>query len=171
MSVLPEPGDFFACSTGGQGGILIGLAERFAGAARRYAGYQHAGIYVGGGKIVQAEPGGATEVPVTAHKLMLWSTGILPLTDQQRHLIVLAARSRIGVPYSWLDYGAIGLHRFHVPVPGLRDYIAGDGHMQCAQMVDWCWQQGGVQLWDDKRWPGYVMPSDLAAVLLDRRGA
>jgi cell wall-associated NlpC family hydrolase len=169
-TVLPEPGDFFTCSTGGQGGVLIAAAQRFAGAARRYAEYEHAGIYVGGGKIVQAEPGGATEVPVGGHKLMTWSTGVLPLTDEQRRLIVLAARSKVGVPYSWLDYAAIGLHRFHIPAPGLREYLAADGHMQCAQLVDWTWQQGGVQLFKG-RWPGYVMPSDLAAVLLDRRGA
>lgn len=157
--VIPEPGDICACDVGGLGGKAIEVAQRLSGAGQ-WAKYAHTFMYTGDGKIIQAEPGGAVIVPLTGRRLMLWSTGTIKLTGVQRTAFVAAARSKVGTPYSWLDYGALFAHTLSLPVPGLRDFIADSGHMQCAQLDDWLWQQGPqpFQLFADKRWNGYVMP-------------
>src|SRR5258708_35416147 len=95
---------------------------------------------------------------------MLWSTGAVPLTGTQRTAICLAARSYIGVGYSWADYMAIAAHRLHIPSPGLRDFIADSSHMICSQLGDKCYADAGVHLFSGIG-PGYGTPADLAAVI------
>jgi cell wall-associated NlpC family hydrolase len=162
----PLPGDFACVSIGGQGGKLIRLGEELNGDA--FAQYQHAFIYVGGMR-VEAEPGGARAVqmtvPVTPGQATAWSTGKIPLTQQQRDAICAAARGYIGTGYSWLDYAAIAARRLRLPVPGLKAYIASTGHMICSALVDRTYQDAGVQLFDDHRWNGYVTPADLAGLI------
>jgi cell wall-associated NlpC family hydrolase len=160
----PEPGDFAVVSVGGTPGRLIGLGERLNGAAA-FSEYQHAFIYVGNGQVVQAEPAGAAYASVSPHTKTLWSSGRIPLTASQRSAISRAARGYVGTPYSALDYLAIALHHWHLPIPHLRGYIASTGHMICSQLVDRCYQDAGVQLFADERWNGYVTPADLARLV------
>ncbi|MGW9433129.1 hypothetical protein ACWHA1_35035 [Streptomyces decoyicus] len=87
------------------------------------------------------------------------------LTEQQRTDICAAATRYVGVPYSFLDYLAIATHRFHLPVPGLRRYVASTRHMICSQLVDRCYLDAGVHLFADGRWPGYVTPMALHHLL------
>ena len=89
--------------------------------------------------------------------------------SDQRDAIV-AAGLKYGnahVGYSAADYFAIAAYRFKVGilVPGLKAYVGSSKHMICSQLVDQCYQYAGVQLFDDKRWPGYVTPGDLADLL------
>lgn len=174
--ITPEPGDFAVVAVGGAGGVLIGLGERLNGDA--FSAYQHAFVYVGDGYVIEAESGGARRRQVngwpdrpefvTPGQLTAWSTGQLgPLTPSadQRTRICAAAEGYVGTPYSWLDYFAIAAHRLHLPVPGLKGYIASTGHMICSQLVDQCYADAGVHLFADGRWPGYVTPADLAALI------
>jgi hypothetical protein len=87
------------------------------------------------------------------------------LTDEQRAAVAGAARGYVGVGYSFLDYAAIAAHRFRLPIPWLRKYVASSKHLICSALVDKCLQDAGVQLWDDGRWNGYVTPADLAALI------
>jgi cell wall-associated NlpC family hydrolase len=161
------PGDFAVTSVAGTTGRLISLGERLCGDG--FTQYDHALIYTGDGHIVEAEPGGARCRAITdancGYQLCEWSTGLVPLTTAQRTAVCAAARSYIGTPYSWPDYAALAAHHLHLPAPGLRAYIASTGHMICSQLVDQCYQDAGVHLFADGRWPGYVMPSDLAGLL------
>ncbi len=167
---LPEPGDFACVSVGGPGGALIGLGERMAGAG--FSAYEHAFVYVGGMLVVEAEPHGARLRKLGAFEahgqVTLWSTGAIDLTDAERAKICTAARFRVGIGYSALDYLAIGLHHAGIPAPGLRRFIASGHRLTCAQLIDDCYADAGVRLFDDGRWAGYVMPSDLAE-LIERR--
>ena len=158
----PQPGDFACVSIGGEGGRLIALGERLNGDA--FTQYQHAFIYIGDGRIIQAEPGGAVSAPLGGYGNIAWSSARWPLTAAQRVKVVAAATVRLGTPYSWLDYWAIGMHRLHVPAPGLKAFIASTRHMICSQLVDQCYADAGVHLFADGRWPGYVTPADLAGV-------
>lgn len=128
--------------------------------------------------IVQAEPGGAQEVPWPYENVPhLWSTGILPPCPLAANAAMHYAgfeptgmaggwrKVREGVPYSFLDYVAIETHALHIPGPGLRSYIASTGHQICSQLTDQCRLDGGSHLFSDGRWPGYVSPLDIGLLL------
>ena len=163
MTAFPQPGDFAVVSAGGIAGPLISFGEWLNGDG--FGEWEHAFLYVGGGDIIQAEPGGASERPLTGHAHTLWSSDAIPLTDPQRHAICAAAEGYLGIPYSFLDYAALAAHRLHLDVPGLRAYISDTGHMICSQLVDQCYADAGVHLFADGRWPGYVTPASLASLI------
>lgn len=158
----PMPGDYCCVSMGGPGGKLVALGEKLAGDA--FTQYQHAFIFIGAGRIVEAEPGGAVAATLGAYGDMLRSTGKITLTREQRLAICAAARGYIGTPYSWLDYAAIALHSLHIPAPHLKAYIASTGHMICSQLVSRCYFDAGVPLFPGE-WTGYNTPADLAALI------
>ncbi|MER8186950.1 hypothetical protein [Kitasatospora sp. NPDC094015] len=133
--------------------------------------FEHAFVLVDDDHLVEAQPGGAELRPASVYRdhPMLWSTGIVPLTDEQRGAVVAAALGYQGVPYSFADYAALAAHRFHLPVgPLIKGYVASTKHMICSQLVDQCYHDAGVRLFRDGRWSGYVTPADLANRLTGR---
>lgn len=127
-----------------------------------FADYEHAfvctAVFEEYAEVIQAEPNGADASWYELDKVR-WSN--FDLTDEQRTDIVYAAEDYIGTPYSFLDYLAIFAHHLRIPIPHLQRYIASTGHMICSQLVDQCYQDAGVHLFNDHRWPGYVTPGDL----------
>jgi hypothetical protein len=172
MNELIQPGDFACVKIISTPGRLITVGEWLDGSGSAASAYDHAFIYVGMGDeksprgyVIGAQPSGARLDPMAAYDHRgdaLWSSGKIPLTQEQRDKIVASALACKGVGYSYADYLAIAAHRFHVPAPGLREYIASSRHMICSQLVDYCYQQAGVQLFTDNRWDGFVTPADLA---------
>ncbi|WTU05181.1 hypothetical protein OHV05_16070 [Kitasatospora sp. NBC_00070] len=151
---------------GGRGGRLIRIGQWLNGDG--FADWEHAFVHVGNGELVEAQPGGAELRPLSVYdgRPIRWSSGRIPLTDDQRRAVVAAARRYIGTPYSAADYFALAAHRFHLPVGLLiGKYVADSGHMICSQLVDQCYWDAGVHLFADGRWPGYVTPADLAGLL------
>ncbi|MGF1427857.1 hypothetical protein [Kitasatospora sp. LaBMicrA B282] len=133
-----------------------------------FADYEHAFILVGDDEVVEAEPGGARQVPLSTYggHQTLWSSDRIALTSDQRVAIIAAARRYLGVPYSFLDYAALATHRLRLPGGGLvKGYVADTRHQICSQLVDQCYQDAGIHLFSDGRWPGYVTPADLARVI------
>jgi cell wall-associated NlpC family hydrolase len=163
--ITPQPADFFLAPISGLGGKAIRFGEFLNG--QGFLKVQHAGIYMGNDYTVEAYPGGAIHGNIKrfAPDSLVWSTGLIELTSEQRLSIVAAAMRYIGVPYSELDYLAIAAHRFHIPAPHLREYIASTKHMICSQLVDQCYEDGGVHLFNDGGWPGYVDPGALFHLL------
>ncbi|MFH8681773.1 hypothetical protein [Streptomyces lydicus] len=160
----PLPGDIGLTQISGASGRLIRFGQWINGDG--FADYEHAFLVLPDDQVLEAEPGGARIRPLTdyggANVLYVWPEG---LTERQRAGICTAASRYVGVPYSFLDYAAIATHRFHVPVPGLRRYIANTRHMICSQLVDQCYLDAGVHLFADGRWPGYVTPMALYQLL------
>lgn len=158
-----QPGDTVLVQIEGAVGRAIEFGQWLNGDG--FTVFEHAAMYLGGGMVVEAEPGGAREVPLSEYdgRAQFWSTGHMALTGQQRGAVVAAALKYAAarVPYSFLDYDALAVHRLRIPVPGLRRYIADTGHMICSQLVDQCYADAGVHLFKDGRWPGYVTPGDL----------
>jgi len=162
----PRPGDFAVVRMSGTVGRLIRLGQWLNGDG--FADYEHAFVLVTEDALIEAEPGGAQQSPLADYqgRPMRWSTGHIRLTDDQRAAIVAAARHRVGVPYSFLDYFALAAHRFRLPGSRLlKHYVADTRHMICSQLVDQCYHDAGVNLFTDGRWPGYVTPADLARLL------
>ncbi len=131
----------------------------------KFTQYTHAVIRVSNDILVEAAPGGARTVSISHYPVgqMTWSSW--PLTDEQRAKVSVASYACVGTPYSYLDYVALAAHRLHIPAPHLRAYIESSRHMICSQLVDYTYQQAGVAMFEDNRWPGYVTPADLAEVL------
>lgn len=161
----PQPGDFFLVPMAGVVGVGIRFGQWLNGDGFRSV--QHAGIFLGHGLTIEAMPGGAIEGDISRYDpdSVVWSTDLVVPTDTQRGDILAAALRYKGVPYSFLDYAAIGAHRFGVKTPKLQKYIEASGHMICSQLVDRAYELGGYQLFDDGRWHGDVTPADLDVLL------
>ena len=158
---MPIPGDFCVVATPGIMARLIRLVTRST--------VNHAFILVAPGRIIEADPGGAREVPLSNYDGMFQVWSDQDLSPTVRAAIVEAARSHAavdghpGAGYSWVDDACIGLtHIFgiHVP-PWVRTRLADPSRLECAQLVDVSDLEAGVHLWDDGRLPGDVAPSDL----------
>ncbi|MFE9428947.1 hypothetical protein ACFYNO_39060 [Kitasatospora sp. NPDC006697] len=162
----PRPGDFAVVRMAGTVGRLIRFGQWLNGDG--FADYEHAVVLVDDDALVEAEPGGAVQSPAGEYRdrPVRWSTGHVDLTEEQRAAVVAAAHRYVGVPYSFLDYLALAAHRFRLPGSGLlKHYVADTRHMICSQLVDQCYQDAGVNLFTDGRWPGYVTPADLGRLL------
>jgi hypothetical protein len=158
----PKPGDIGLVAIPGTGGKLI-RALQWAN-ADGWSEWQHAFTCVGWGKVIEAMPGGARQAPVGHYNEdeILW----LRCPPQYGVAVAQAALGMIGTPYSFLDYGALALHRFRIPAPHLRAYIETSKHQICSQLADRAALLGGWYIFDDGRWPGYVTPNDLVRVAL-----
>jgi hypothetical protein len=171
----PRPGDFLVVPVLGDVGKAIELGQFLTG--QKFKPYEHAEVYIGEpdanapyGYTASAYPNrqGIQALPYAPKDMAgsLWSSGLIDLTDFQRTAIVHWCLNHPKVAYSALDYLALALHRFRIPAPGLRDFIADTGHQICSQYADEAYNAAGVHLFNDNRWPGYVMPIDLAELLL-----
>jgi uncharacterized protein YycO len=160
---MSDPGlaDFILVHIPGQGGKIIQMLQFLDGTG--YSDYEHVALYIGGGVVIEMASGGiqADKVAKYDDRPHRWSTGKIPLSNQQRNGIVSAGQEYLaaGTGYSWEDYAALALRHFHIPAPGLQKYIASTGHMICSQLIAACYRDGGAPLYD--RWTGYVTPGDL----------
>lgn len=159
----PKMGDFGLITGRDPVGRLIRLGEWVNGDG--FSLFSHAIVLLDDNTILEAEPGGARIRPVTEYPVgdVTWSDW--PLTDAERSLVVIRARSLLDTPYSFLDYAALATHRLHIPAPGLHSYIASTHHMICSQLVDEAYKRAGLAMFADGRWPQDVTPADLEAVL------
>lgn len=167
MTVQPLPGDFGLTQIGGYAGRLIRFGQWLNGDG--FANFEHAFVYIGGGQIVEAEPGGARIRPVTEYAAanVCWSTGRFDLTPAERTAIASTAKmyADLKTPYSFLDYVALAGDRLHLPHRLLQNYVASTGHMICSQLVAAAYYKAGAPLYST--WTGYVTPEDLYN-LIDR---
>jgi hypothetical protein len=159
---IPEPGDIGLTSISGPVGWGIRLGQWLNGDG--FGEYEHAFVVVDGGELVEAQPRGARVRPLSVFPRAVF---VCPdgLTEAQREAVCTAARGYLGTPYSFADYAAIAAHRLHLPLPGLRRFVASSRHMLCSQLADQCFQDAGVQLFNDGRWPGFVTPGSLYDLL------
>lgn len=153
----PQPGDIGLTQVHGRVGIGIRVGQWLNG--QGFADFEHAFVFIGGDGIIEAEPGGAVQSSLSRYDpaRVAW----LRCPAQHRLAVALAATKYKGVPYSFLDYGAVAAHRLHLPVPLLRRYIGDSQHMICSQLADQAAMDGGWHLFGDGRWPGYVTPAAL----------
>lgn len=159
-SVEPQPGDIGCTQIHGNVGALIRIGQWLNGDG--FANYEHCFVYIGDGQIVEAEPGGARVADLAEYdaRTIAW----VRCPEQYRQPVAQAAKSLVGTPYSFLDYLAFALHRFHIPAPMLRRFIQSSKHLICSALADRAAELGGWILFSDGRWSGYVDPADVAAL-------
>jgi hypothetical protein len=162
----PRPGDFAVVDTGRRAPRLIQLGKRLSRGG--FMMFDHAVICsrVRGGTIyiVEAMPSGAKEnVWHYDDHDHLWSTGVVKTSTKAG----MAALAYVGRRYSWLDYAAIAAHAWHLWTPGMRHFVRSTKHLIGSQLVDRAQLDAGIHLFNDRRWRGYVRPSDLADLILE----
>jgi hypothetical protein len=196
---VPQSGDLWVGKIHGAGGLAISALEWAGGAGwtdwdhvftlvfiAPHELHQWGGLAAEAGwYAAEAEPHGArlrwlctySDVLDEAVPGGLWSAGAFDLDQAQRAAIKEAMRQAVTghVGYSVADYLAIGIHRRmplvdHLAGPALRRYIENTRHQQCAQLADWGYQQAPFQVFNDKRWPGDVMPADIGHEIKRRLG-
>lgn len=165
MAVLkakPQMGDIGFVSIRGGAGIGIRLGQWLNG--NGFRDYQHAFIVIDNGSLVEAEPGGARVTSLHKYdgtNVTYYSNP--DLTDAERGDLAGIAQHLRGTPYSFIDYLAIALLRFHLPSKALRNYVKSTRHLICSQLCDWVYAAYGKPIFDDKVWPGDVTPLELLA--------
>lgn len=138
-----------------------------------------------GPKAVQAMPGGAEEIELTAERH--WTKDyvyVRPAYDagqpfeigyenrSQGFKVARAARHYIGTPYNFLTYGKLAAAHLHLGLTErtLRKWISTRHDMMCSQLADQCLADAGFHVFDDGRLPQDVVPAELYRKLLGMPG-
>lgn len=156
---MPQLGAYFVTKTGGWFGWVIRKVT--------HSTVNHAGVYVGHGFIVEAQPGGAKISKASTYPNAIWAKA--PISVHAQLAIIHAALDLVGTPYNFLDIAAQALVRifhWHAPKWALRR-ISNPSRLQCAQLVDIAYETAGVKLFADGRPEGLVAPSDLYDLIRD----
>lgn len=149
----PKLGDFFVTRTNGWVAAVIRWIT--------HAPVNHAGIFIGYGQVVEAQPRGATISDLTRYPGAIWSH--MELSDVQRQYLHDAAMHTVGTPYNFADIAAqaiVRLFDWHAPKWAIKRLSRPD-RLQCAQLVDLCYQRAGIDLFPPDRPSGLVSPGDL----------
>jgi cell wall-associated NlpC family hydrolase len=154
----PRAGAFGLVRTGGWAAWLIRVGTRST--------VNHAFVYIGDGRIIEAEPDGATESDVSKYSSVIWSA--VPMTDEQSSAIVAWAKAQKGVPYGWLDIAVLSLAAFGIHNRWIDRRIENTHYLICSQLVDKAYELGDVHLFDDGRLPGQVTPGDLLRLITNK---
>lgn len=163
MNEVIQPGDFYLTRISGKTGIFITLAQWAIGDLSRYA---HAGIYLGGGEVAEAMPGGLQINPVDKYKGKEFIHSSLDLTHDQRVRIVTMARDMEGIPYSYLGYLYVGLSHFKICPKWIKRKVSDSHHLFCSQAVDYIYTKAAnYHMFTDNRVYLDVTPGDLARII------
>jgi hypothetical protein len=155
----PLPGMIGLTKISGDIGKAIEVGQWLNGEG--FQQWEHAFVYLPGGDILEAEPGGARIVPLV-YTDVYWCAGIHQLLPATNTLTLSKLANALkGTPYSFLDYAALAAHRLHIPAPGLKSYIKSVDHMICSQLADYFYECLGAYVFADNCWPGYVTPASL----------
>jgi hypothetical protein len=155
-----EAGDFGLTRVHGPFGRLIRFGQYWYGNSSEY---EHAFLVLSNNEVLEAEPRGARIVPLSNYLNDPHTVFVkVPLTPEQRIAIDAAGRSLEGIPYSFLDYLALALAKFHIKPKFITNYIKTDKHMICSQLVDEAEFMVGFQMFDDGREPSQVTPGGLS---------
>lgn len=154
----PRKGDYGVVKTKGWLGFIIRV-----GTVSRW---NHAFIYIGDGKIVEANPTGVEIQPIR-YERVAWNNHE-ELTDEQRSKIVELALDQVGRGYSFLTIALIVLRILGIKILANSKFLLKaaekDGYI-CSELVSEVYFNAGINLLPQK--PDYTtVPGDLAERLI-----
>lgn len=151
------PGDVGFSTIKGWTGVIPNIGQAILNDGCRYS---HVYIHIGGGRTLEAMPGGARIVLGGATRPGPWFR--LPLTAKQQLMIPHNGEALEGLPYSYMNYPALAWHEFEwVGHNLLRSYVSNSHRMICSQLVDHLLWSVDYHVFNDGRWPQDVTPGDL----------
>lgn len=153
----PDLGDYFVVRTTGIAARLIQLGT--------WSKWNHAGIYIGNGQVVEARPTGVSVSPLFKYdnNQIIWNTGHdKPLTQVERKKLVEFALGFVGSGYGIWSIISLGFKCLTFGIPLLpADWMAiREKRVICSQLVAWVYSHAGVKLSNKKH--ALVRPKDLA---------
>ena len=154
----PQLGDYGVVKTGGFFGKLIRLGTM--------SRWNHTFIYIGGNKIVEANPRGVAVSDVSEYPIIGWNQHEI-LTEEQRQKIYSYAMTTVGKPYNFLVIISIALRILGLKIFAnsklLHRLSKHDGYI-CSELVAEAYAQAGLNLFDKPA--DNVTPGDLAERLI-----
>lgn len=169
----PKAGDILLLRIQGPVGWLVWLLQALNGDLSKWT---HVGVYLGGGTLFEAQPGGAvfTDLAYYADRPMAlvtkrWeqvspTTQVktdLRLNEVDRARITEEACLRIGIKYNWGTYLYLALYRLNIRPAWLRERVKKDTRFICSQAADLIYFIAGIDLWPGHD-PYETTPGDLA---------
>jgi hypothetical protein len=153
---MPEPmlGDYFVVHTTGIAAKLIQFGTR--------SKWNHAGIYIGDGEIIEARPSGVKRASVTKYDALpiIWSSE--SLTQEQRENISQFAKGFENDGYGVWSIVALGFKclTFGIPLLPANWMAVREKRVICSQLVAWTYSHAKIKL--SKKQHALVTPKDLA---------
>jgi hypothetical protein len=154
----PIAGDYFVVKTHGLAGLAIRLGT--------FSDWNHAGIYIGDGLIVEARPTGVTVSNLSKYDgyTIAWNKHE-GLTDIQRKKIVERAKKFVGGKYGGWSILVLGLKSIGLMIlPNLLRRAEDENAVICSQLVAWSYSIGRVKVSEKKH--ALVTPKDLSFRLI-----
>jgi cell wall-associated NlpC family hydrolase len=151
---MPNVGDYFVVRTNGWAGWLIRIGTG--------SKWNHAGIYIGDGKIVEARPVGVTISDLSKYNGMpiIWNTTVDNLTPDVGQHIANRAKMFVGDRYGFWSILNIALKILFLGwFPNLKR-AEDENSVICSQLVAWSYSVGGIKV--SKKQHALVTPKDLA---------
>lgn len=125
--------------------------------------YDHSFVYVGSGKIVEAQPQGAvlSDLSKYAGDAIIWSADNIP--PAQRKKIVNWALTLRRTPYGYLDILYLGLATLGLKFNWILRRVERQDRLICSQLVAVCGENAKVDAWlCGKKNACLVTPANLA---------
>ncbi len=158
----PELGAFGVVHSNGK----VALAIRVGTQSRA----NHAFIYVGDGKIIEADGSGVQLVPAAKYPTAIYDRRFT-LTLAQGAEIRRRALLMQGTPYSFIGIFVMSVGCLGLPNRWLATHLEHNGRVFCSQLVCQVYSAAGVHLFADDRLPGQVSPGDLAELAFEQAEA
>lgn len=158
MSYTPVAGDYGVVRSNGIFARLIQI-----GTVSRW---NHAVIYIGHGLIVEANPTDVALSKVDKYNLVAWNRHE-ELTEEQRLVIVQAAKDAVGKPYDFIDIVVLALRILGLKLISnnwlVQKLAKRDGYI-CSELVAAAYDKAGISLVNKP--DNMVTPGDLAERLI-----
>jgi len=160
----PRAGDFYLTSQEDHprfppvyAGIRLAQLLRYRGKWRKFAHWNHAGIFVDdAGTVVEALGKGAVKRNISSYRPEEYTVVHLDMSDDDRAQVAHIAESWVGAGYGYMTIVNIGMR---LVFGGKLSYSRSDQKI-CSGLVATCLQAAGYS------WRGYdtnrMMPADLA---------
>ena len=157
MTYNPALGDFGIIKSKGIAARLIQI-----GTVSRW---NHAFVYIGDGKIIEANPRGVAISPVSKYSKIAWNQHE-ELNEVQRQEIVKSAKHLVGSAYGFVDILVIGLRILGLKflTSAFLERLAMKQGVICSELVAICYENAGVPVLNKQ--PHLITPGDLAEKLI-----
>jgi cell wall-associated NlpC family hydrolase len=125
--------------------------------------FDHAFVVVGGGQIIEAQPGGARWAELSDYEgQLLVFDSEEPVTPAQAKRVIDKAITLIGTRYGWTDIARLALRCLGVQWRWLTQAADNERAMICSQLVATCGAAAGLDWLCGREAAAAVTPGDLA---------